>query len=37
MTNNSATKIEWDLPHAFDYLGQSVRFGIVGNGAPLPI
>jgi pimeloyl-ACP methyl ester carboxylesterase len=35
MMSDSAKKVEWDLPHSFDYRGQSVRFAMVGNGSPL--
>lgn len=32
---DAADKVEWGLPYTFDYQGQSVRFGMVGNGAPM--
>lgn len=35
MTDDNTQKVEWDLPHTFDYQGQSVRFGMIGNGPPL--
>ena len=32
---NSKNGVQWSLPQTFDYEGQKIRYGIVGDGPPL--
>ena len=32
---NSKNGIDWNLPETFDYEGQKIRYGVIGDGPPL--